>query len=198
MARRGLVFIAFLALTALTGALWYARPMYAVRAIGIRGTSPGAGRLCRRTRDEVYCSNLAPTAAMPIDQEALGFDPWTRRIVSALHAQRFPDSTHWQAALDSARRALSGRYGPAVTCDDQPRSARRPAYSEGWRSRTHEVRLLAGFDGTGSASQPSWYLSLLLRPRWPPTCTADFRSRLLTPAEMRTALRVWVNEQLRF
>jgi len=198
MARRGFVLFSILALTALVGASWYVRPMYAVHAIGIRGLSPGAGRICRRTREEVSCSNLVPAAATPADVEMLGYDPGTRRLVSALHAWRFPDSTHWQAALDSVRRALSARYGSAVTCDDAPRSTRRPGYSEGWRSRVHEVRLVAGFERKGSATQPSWYLSLVLRSRWPPTCTADFRPRLLTAAEMQTALREWVNEQLGF
>lgn len=198
MARRGCFLVPILALTALAGASWYVRPMYAVRAIGIRGLSPGTGRVCRRTGDEVFCSNVVPTAATPADVEMLGYDPGTRRLVSALHAWRFSDSTHWQAALDSVRRALSARYGSAVTCDDAPRSTRPPGYSEGWRSRVHEVRLVAGFERKGSATQPSWYLSLVLRSRWPPTCTADFRPRLLTAGEMRTALREWVNEQLGF
>ena len=198
MARRGFVLFSFLALTALVGASWYVRPMYAARAIGIRGLSPGTGRICRRTRDEVFCSNVVPTAAIPADQEMLGYDPENRRLISALHARRFADSTRWEAALDSVRHALSARYGPAVTCDDAPRSTRRLAYSEGWRSRVHEVRLVAGFEHGNSAAQPSWYVSLVLRPRWPPTCTADFRPRLLTAAEMRTALREWVNEQLSF
>ena len=198
MARRGFALIALFALTALVGASWYVRPMYAVRAIGIRGLSPGTGRVCRRAGDEVFCSNVVPTAAIPADEEMLGYDPGTRRVSSALHAWRFPDSTRWQVTLDSVRRALSARYGSAVTCDDAPRSTRRPAYSERWRSRTHEVRLVAGLERKDSTSRPSWHLSLLLRPRWPPTCTADFRPRLLTAAEMRTALREWVNEQLGF
>lgn len=198
MARRGFVLFSLLALTALVGGSWYVRPMYAVRAIGIRGLSPSAGRICRRIREEVSCSNLVPAAATPADVEMLGYDPGTRRVASALHTWRFQDSTHWQATLDSVRRALSARYGSAVTCDDAPRSAPRPAYSEGWHSRVHEVRLVAGFEHRNSASQAPWYVSLVLRPRWPPTCTADFRPRLLTPAEMRTALREWVNEQLGF
>ena len=198
MARRGFALISLLALTALVGASWYGRPMYEVRAIGVRGFSPGTGRTCRRTGDDVFCSNVVPTAAIPADEEMLGYDPGTRRVSSALHAWRFPDSTHWQATLDSVRRALSARFGSAVTCDDAPPSTRRPAYSEGWRSRVHEVRLVAGFDHRNLASQAPWYMSLVLRPRWPPTCTADFRPRLLTAAEMRTALREWVNEQLGF
>ena len=186
------------ALAALIGATWYMRPMYEVGPIGIRGRTRHAGRMsCVRTRDEVFCSSVVPRGEIPADQVTLSFDPRSRRISSALHARRFADSARWQSALDSVRQALGARYGSAVTCDDDPRPTRHPAYSEGWHSRTREVRLIAGFDTKASARDP-WYLSLLLRPRWPPTCTADVRPRLLTAAEIRSALREWMYEHIGF
>lgn len=199
MTRPVFILSSFAALTALIGATWYMRPMYEVRPIGIRGRTPRAGRKsCGHTRDEVFCSNVVPPGEIPADQVMLGFDPRSRRLSSALHVRRFADSTRWQSALDSVRRALDARYGSFVTCDDEPRQMRHPAYSEGWRSRTREVRLLAGFEAGRSTAQPPWYLSLLLRPRWPPTCAADVRPRLLTAAEMRTALREWMYEHIGF
>ena len=198
MTRPLFIVSSFVALTALAGATWYMRPVYEVRPIGIRGRTPRAGRTCVDARDEVFCSNVARLGEIPADVEMLGFDPRSRRVSSALHARRFADSTRWQSVLDSVRRALDARYGSVVTCDDEPRQARHPAYSEGWRSRTREVRLVAGFDRKVSAAREPWYLSLLLRPRWPPTCTADFRPRLLTAAEIRSALREWMYEHTGF
>ena len=174
---------------------WYLRPVLQARVVGVAWRYTLRHSHCVRSRGETSCTTNWPVVSDTVSYTTVQLSPITRTIHRINRTRLFADSVSWRRVLDSTRAAMAARHSERLTCDGT--EAAFPV-AEAWRFGSQEVRLYAGHVRQPTSRQPPWFASIQLVPLGGAGCGPRVVRRLLTPAEMGRAARLWLAEQLGF
>jgi hypothetical protein len=172
--------------------VWYARPWYEARRVGLDWFAKPDNFVCFRTWTSTYCQALGsrqPSAT-------LSYNPWTRGCVQVARTWAFSDSVKWAAVRDSLHKAT----GVAIIPPRRRGEPRKHVTVDRTRHfGTEELRVDA-FSPPADLPKFPWMVGVSVFPRANIECMRPSRRHLvlLTPAQMQEQARAWIANLIGF
>jgi hypothetical protein len=172
-----------------------ARPMLAVRRIGLDGKSLVRTGHCSLTEwvwREVVCNQLPIDPTSPSYGASLQLAAWTRQLTRASRMWSTADSAAWHARIDSVRKEMRIAHYARVDCDPSETGF---TIGEAWRAAGDEIRLYGGPTSGPGRPATRWYVDVLLVPHEVVGCGLPPRHELHFKRAHRL-FEEWVASQL--